>query len=99
MPQAKDIADKARALQDYARMANDPQLELDASEIRLRARRRVGELSAALARVVTNSKGWENVKRKRQALSDVGLSTSEANRCEKLAAVDQSDFERFIAAT
>jgi hypothetical protein len=44
--EAKDIRDKAEAMRAYARMANDVQLELDASELRIRAERRLGEMLA-----------------------------------------------------
>lgn len=40
----KDLRDKAIALREYARRANNMQLEIDAAEIRFRAERRLGEL-------------------------------------------------------
>ena len=46
--EAKDIADRAKALAQYAREARDPDLERWVTEIRLRAKRRIGELSMAL---------------------------------------------------
>ena len=46
--EAKDIQDRAAALQAYARQSRDPELERWVAEIRLQARRRIGELSAVL---------------------------------------------------
>ena len=43
--EAKGIADKATALQAYARQAHNPEMERMAAEIRLRAKRRIGEIS------------------------------------------------------
>jgi len=46
--EAKCIRDQAEALRAYGRQANDHELETWAAEIKLRANRRIGELSAAL---------------------------------------------------
>jgi N6-adenosine-specific RNA methylase IME4 len=98
--EAKDIADKARALEAYARQANDPEMECWVAEIRLRARRRVGELSAALESV--QGRNLPNVAMprhpgKREALAAAGLSKDEAHRCERIANVPEIEFERVLA--
>jgi hypothetical protein len=44
--EVKDIRDKAEAMRAFARMTKDKQLEIDATEIRARATRRIGEMMA-----------------------------------------------------
>lgn len=98
---AKDIADKALALQTYARQANDPEMEAWVAEIRLRARRRVGELSAALDKAPSGRASVSlpsDGKSKTDALAAAGLSSSEAHRCEQIAKVPEEKFEAYIAA-
>jgi N6-adenosine-specific RNA methylase IME4 len=97
---AKDIADKALALQAYARQARDPDMERWVAEIRLRARRKVGELSSALesgaGRNLPNVPNLEQPS-KSEALEAAGLSRTEAHRCEQLARVPEAAFESYIA--
>lgn len=49
--EVKDLHDKARALEIYAKQAMNVEAERKATEIRLRAERRAGELMAALRRI------------------------------------------------
>jgi len=92
--EAKDIADKATALQAYATQAHNPELERMAAEIRLRAKRRIGEISASLEKKQNpHGKLPSGGKFKTDVLKDAGISTSEAHRCEKLAAIPADEFE------
>ena len=34
---------------------------------------------------------------KKQALSEAGLSTSQAHRCEEMAGIDEAEFEAYLA--
>jgi hypothetical protein len=96
----KDIADRAEALRCYARQAHDPELELSVAEIRLRAQRRIGELSRDLDRV--QGENLPNVSPsghsgKRATLAAAGVSKSQAHRCEQIAAVPADAFEALLA--
>lgn len=92
--EAKDIADKARALKAYARQAHNVELEIQATELRVRAKRRIGELSGELETI--QGENLPNVPTlgrsgKRKALEAAGISTSEAHRCEQLASIPEAE--------
>jgi len=86
--EAADIRNKAAALQAYARQRNDIELEAWVSEIKLRAAMRIGELSKELE---TNERSRTDLhpaagrQTKTATLKAAGVSTSAANRYEKLA--------------
>jgi cell division protein FtsB len=93
----KDVRDKSEAMRLYAKQANDTELEQWAAEIKLRAQRAIGELSAALEKQTNQSALPSGGKSKSETLADAGISTSAANRYEKLAAIADSAIEAFIA--
>lgn len=98
--EVKDVADKAQALELYARQHRDTDLEIHAAEIKARAARRIGELSKALDK--TQGEHLPNVPAsgsmgKTAALKAAGLSTSKANRFEAIADLPEEDFEGYIA--
>lgn len=97
---AKDIADKSQALVAYARKAKDPTLERQMAEIRLHARRRIGELSAALETNEhrLNRRPDDGTPTKLEALASAGISKTEAHRCEQIARVPAAEFAAYIAA-
>ena len=101
--EAKDWADKAAALAAYARQADDPELEATARRIRARAFRRMGELSRELEAAPTGGTGGGRSDlpttgkiAKHAVLKTAGISTSQANRAEKVAAIPVEEFERRI---
>lgn len=96
--EAKDISDRAGALQAYAKQANNPELERAAAEIRLRAKRRIGEISATIEKAAgrPNSSQPREELSKAEELKNAGISTSEAHRCEKLAEVPEKEFLEYI---
>jgi N6-adenosine-specific RNA methylase IME4/Tfp pilus assembly protein PilP len=98
--EVKNISDMASAMTHYARMAHDPKLENWVAEIRLRARRRIGELSAALPKATgANLPNVADPLRtaKREVLKLAGIGKDEAHRCEQLARVSKHEFESYIA--
>ena len=97
----KDIKDKAEAIRLYAQQQKDTDFEGYAAEIKLRAMRRMGELSAALETAKPgpkdNSQRCELVAPKAEALKTAGISKDQAYRAEAIAAIPEEKFEDFIA--
>ncbi len=100
--EAKKIADKATAICAYARQAKNPEIERMAAEIRLRAKRRLGQLTRQLDRAHKIGQGRKvqlpkSGKLKADVLKEANLSTSQAHRCEQLASVSDQEFEDYLA--
>jgi len=76
-------------------------LEIRAAEIKLRAKRRIGEITSDLPKAQgarrdkpTSPHGGE--KSKKEVLTQAGLSTQEASRCEHLASIPEKDFNEMV---
>lgn len=99
--EAKDILDQAEAMRVYAHQVENNEMEQWLSEIKLRARRRIGEISKGLETITAEESGAAGGKGlpttgkslKKDILKAAGLSTSVANRCEKIALIPQDEFE------
>src|SRR5262249_56707981 len=91
--EAKDIHDKAEALRAYARIRHDLELEIMAAEIKLRAYRRIGEISADLETAPPGGPGrgkkrclnGETSFSKIKTLEAAGISRPKANPAEHVA--------------
>jgi N6-adenosine-specific RNA methylase IME4 len=104
----KSIRDQAVAIQVYAHQAKDRSLIEDATEIRLRAERRAGELLVEMAKNKGAAGGGikdgprGRVVRPRDIsprLSDVGITKSQSSKWQRLAGLDAEAFElRVVAA-
>ena len=96
--EVKGIHDQAVALEHYARQAKNVDAERKACEIRLRAERRVGQIT----RKMEKSKGGRPAKETRGAaprvskkaqLKAAGVTVDQAKQWERLAAVPDELFE------
>jgi hypothetical protein len=93
--EVKDIRDKAIALEVYARQARNTEAERQACEIRLRAERKAGQLTAKLPTArgertdLTSSHGAT----KFDALAEAGISPDQASKWERLGGIPDDVFE------
>jgi hypothetical protein len=95
----KSIRDKAVAMQEYARQAKDGQLIEWATEIRLRAERKAGQLLIEMAERGERAKGGDLRKESQPViLSDLGVSPMQSSRWQKLGEMDDEAFEARAAA-
>jgi hypothetical protein len=104
--EVKVIRDKAAAMRMYAMQAKDRVLIDQATEIRLRAERRAGELLKEMEK----NKGSRGAGRPRKGghteqppkedlapkLSDLNINKSQSSRWQKLAAMPEEDFEQVV---
>ncbi|MFL5253255.1 MAG: hypothetical protein ACJ8AI_10240 [Rhodopila sp.] len=97
--EVKDIRDKARAIEVYARQARNIEAERRACEIRLRAERRCGQLLAEREKARGVLKQGDTLPQSQPAttgpetLSDLGISKTQSSRWQKLAAIPDQEFE------
>jgi hypothetical protein len=97
--EAKDIHDKAEALRAYARIRHDLDLEIMMAQIKLRAVRRIGEISLTLDK----SKGGRGKtlasagkRLKKDELAKAGISISAAHRAEQIAVIPIQEFDDYL---
>jgi N6-adenosine-specific RNA methylase IME4 len=105
--EVKEIQNKAVAMEVYARQAKDGELIAHATEVRLRAERRLGELMADLrdtGKLAKNRPGPGRGKKARSAgdpafptLADQGIDKHLADRARKAAAMSGEKFEAKVA--
>jgi len=110
--EVKEIHDQAAAMQEYARRANDPELLNHATEIRLRARRKFGQMMAAqkaaglmapgtrgnIQEVLGRSGGLtpNPPEDKPITLAELGAGKSFAHRARTEAAMSDEEHEAFL---
>lgn len=102
--EVKDIRDKAEAMAAYARQAKDTELVQWATEIKVRAERRAGQMLAEMPKAVGTkgqfAGGHTMVPPAAEAktLADIGITKNESSRWQKLAAVTDTQFEQAVSA-
>jgi hypothetical protein len=103
--EVKDIRDKAEAMAAYARQAKDSELIQYATEIKVRAERRCGELlKGNLATSSSRGKRGADVRYGTsndatsypQTLAEMGLTRDESSRYQRLAAMPSEHFETAV---
>ena len=98
--EVKDIRDKALALEEYARQANDTDLERQVHDIRVRAEQRAGELLRIMPKVKGAPGNQHTGPLARdegsKTLGDIGISYDQSSLWQKLAAVPKDEFEEAL---
>lgn len=103
--EVKDIRDKAEAMAAYARQAKDQELILYATEIKVRAERRCGELLRDSAqrgeRVTHRDARWGDSESqdatRKPTLADIGVTKDQSARWQSLASMTPEHFETAVA--
>jgi len=106
--EVKDFRDKAKAMEEYARQAQDRELEKAAAVARLRAERRWGELykqseKAEGAKGNPNGRGAPIVRSNEtttqpKTLNEMNVSKDQSSNWQKLADIPEKEFEEIITA-
>jgi hypothetical protein len=97
--EVKDIRDRAKALQEYNRQAQNWDAEDQACQIRLRAERKAGKLLAEMrAKGEREGRGGDRKSKSHDAtlidqLDDLGISKKQSSDWQKLAAIPQREFD------
>lgn len=110
--EVKDIRDKAEAMAAYARQAKDQELILWATEIKVRAERKAGELltaSAVSGERAGKSEGGKKAAEERwgsksegasshpPTLAEIGITKDQSSRWQQLASMSDEHFEAAVA--
>lgn len=108
--EAKEIRNVSEAMRAYARQAKNRELEIDATEIRIRAERRIGQLMKKQQEAGLMAKGTKgqlkgkdasggsikNPPEKSITLAEVGIDKSLAARARKYAAMPDEEWKKEI---
>lgn len=97
--EVKDIRDKAEAMAAYARQAKDTELIQWATEIKVRAERKAGELLSQSAETGERApQGRVSPEQpKPTTLGDLGITPNQSSRWQSLASMTDAHFETAVA--
>lgn len=101
--EVKDIRDKAEAMAAYARQAKDTELIQFATEIKVRAERKCGELLAqteknkGAAGTGSNQHEVRSHASTAPTLAEIGITRDQSSRYQQLAAMPDEHFETAVA--
>ena len=99
--EVKDIRDKAEAMAAYARQAKDTELIQYATEIKVRAERRAGEMLAHGRAIGDRAKSGGDMKKPEESrpptLSEIGITKDQSSRWQSLASMSDAHFETAVA--
>jgi len=100
--EVKDIRDKAEAMAAYARQAKDTELIQFATEIKVRAERKCGELLAGAekndgGRPPRNQSNATTGFTAPPTLADMGITKDQSSRYQSLASMSEEHFETAVA--
>jgi hypothetical protein len=95
--EVKEIQDKAIAMQLYAKMSKEKDIEIYASTIKTRAVVRLGELIASMEKAEPFHRPPEWSMTKGDALKAAGIGRTTAQKYEKAASISEKDLETIIA--
>lgn len=97
--EVKDIRDKAEAMAAYARQAKDTEMIQWATEIKVRAERRAGEMLAHGFQSGERARSGGAMKKESPppTLSEIGISRDQSSRWQSLAGMSEEHFETAVA--
>ena len=95
--EAKDIRDKARAMEVYASQAMNIDAERQAADIRIRAEVKTGELLSGSEKAKNQHPSAGSATRPAQTLSDIGISKDQSSKWQKMAAIPEEEREGYLA--
>ncbi len=96
--EVKDIRDRAEAMAAYARLAKDQDMILWATEIKVRAERKAGEMLAqGKAEGQRAGPGDYRKESPPPTLSEIGITRSQSSRWQSLAGMSEEHFEAAVA--
>ncbi len=94
--EAKEIRDKARALEVYAKQAMNLGAESKAAKVRIRAEKKAGELVLSAAKHKGGRPGNRSNETTGLKLSDIGISKDQSSKWQKLAEIPKEQFEKAL---